>query len=228
MDFVSKKTLRCLCQRLNFFLDFRAEFIAGFAQVVFLLQTQPEVRRCPKVACQAQGSVRRNGAATMNDRGDAAMRDAYILGESILGDVHFVEKFLAQNVARVRKFKCLFAHWICGLMVVGNFDIEDVACLPAEANPPLFVYAYTVLPLALARECFEAVGRRASQVVKVGGLAKHRELVERTLLNVLRQAPRTLLVPYFLCLGVSKAFDHSATMALFTRCVNNNLRFAEI
>jgi hypothetical protein len=93
-------------------------------------------------------------------------------------------------------------------MVIGDLDVEGVASLPAEAYTPLLVDADAMLSGAITAQRLQTVGRRYAEVDEVAGVVNHGEFVEGALLNVAWQAPRPLLVPDLVGLGVREAFYH--------------------
>ena len=90
-------------ERLDLGFDFAAGFGASLAEVIFLLEADPEFRAGSEVAAQAQGGVGRNGPATADDGGHAAVRDLEIHGEPVLGDTHRLEEFALENFAGMGK-----------------------------------------------------------------------------------------------------------------------------
>lgn len=71
---------------------------AGFAQVEFLLQTNPELRTRAEITTQAQGSVGCDRPATMHDGGHPAVRNLQGKGQTVLGDSHGFEKLFLKNL----------------------------------------------------------------------------------------------------------------------------------
>ncbi len=57
-------------------------------------------------------------------------------------------------------------------MVVNDFDIEGVAALETETQPPLVIDADAPLTDAAAFQRFESMGRREPQVVDLGAAAR--------------------------------------------------------
>lgn len=83
------------------------EFLAGAPEIVFLLQTEPEIRAVAKITGKAECSIGCDGTAARNDSSDAAMRDTRIHGETILSQIHFIEELRAKDFAGVRTMNCL-------------------------------------------------------------------------------------------------------------------------
>jgi hypothetical protein len=51
-------------------------------------------------------------------------------------------------------------------MIINDLNVEGVAVLPHETNPPLVIDTDTVLPLAIAFQRFESISRRRRQVLQ--------------------------------------------------------------
>lgn len=65
-------------------LDRAAQRPLGDIQIVPGLKTEPELRRRPEVASEAQCGVRRDGAAAEDDIVQTGTRDFECLGETII------------------------------------------------------------------------------------------------------------------------------------------------
>jgi hypothetical protein len=80
--------------------------------------------------------------------------------------------------------------------------------IPSEADAPLLVDPYAVLPGAIAPKCFEAVAGRRPQVFQARCCIQH---IELTLCDALESSPlgRASIVPeQGLDAPVSETFDH--------------------
>ena len=110
-------------------------------------------------------------------------------------------------------------------MIIRDFHFFGYTVSKSETDAPLLINADTVLSLPVTGKYFKSVSRRDEKVIEISSLAKHSKFVERTLLNVLRQPPRTLLIPYLFRFCISKVFDHFGTIRLFTPRVNKNFYF---
>lgn len=97
-------------QRVDLVFDPFSQFLAGAPEVVFLLETEPEVRTVPEVTGQAERGVGRDGTTARNNSGDAAMRNTRIHGKAIPGQAHLVEEFRAEDFAGMREMKFLCFH----------------------------------------------------------------------------------------------------------------------
>jgi hypothetical protein len=54
-------------------------------------------------------------------------------------------------------------------MVIAELDIVRIAVFKPEADPPLFVHRYGMLPGAIAFQGMEAIARRCAKICHVGG-----------------------------------------------------------
>lgn len=69
--------------------------------VVVRLQIEPELRLHVEETSEAQGGVRGDGAAAMDDLVDPSGRDADILGQLVLADAQGFQKLSQENLAGV-------------------------------------------------------------------------------------------------------------------------------
>jgi len=63
-------------------------------------------------------------------------------------------------------------------MVVDNFNLKDMAIIPAETNPPLFIHSNAVLSFPITLETFEPVRRRNTEIIQTFGSIQHRKLAK--------------------------------------------------
>jgi hypothetical protein len=106
-------------------------------------------------------------------------------------------------------------------VVVDNLDVESVTSFPAEANAPLLIYSNAVLACSIPRKGFEPVCWWYAKVGEVLCAIEHGKLVEGALLDLSRQSPGSLLIPYFLSFCIAKTLDHQNKIPLFPLDVNN-------
>lgn len=91
-------------KRRDFRFDVGTGFGAGFAEVVFVLEADPELGTGAEVAAEAQGSVRGDSPAAVDDGCYAAVGDMKINGEAVLGDAQWLQELGADDLAGVREF----------------------------------------------------------------------------------------------------------------------------
>ena len=132
-------------------------------QVVLALKTHPELGGIAEETRKQEGGLRRDGTLTVDDRVNTASIHANCLGQPILGDLQWAEKFLIENLTRVygsqipvavrRRFIHLFESFslsdIPGSVVIHDLDLIGVPLAPDKAYSPLFVDADTVLALTI-------------------------------------------------------------------------------
>lgn len=99
----------------------------------------------------------------MNNLVNPSRGDAYVLGDSILRDPHWLEEIVKQDLAGVDRRKFSSSHKSV-LMVVNDLDIMGVAILPTEANAPLVIDTDTVLAAPPTSELLQSIARRYSQI----------------------------------------------------------------
>jgi hypothetical protein len=58
-------------------------------------------------------------------------------------------------------------------VIVRYLDTFGITVVPDEAHSPLVIDPDTVLILAIASECFEAVGGRYPQIIQSSGVVEH-------------------------------------------------------
>jgi hypothetical protein len=96
-------------------------------------------------------------------------------------------------------------------MVVNNLDGVGIASPPDKTDAPLIIDANTVLPLAVAMECFEAITGRRGKVADFYGSI---QLPQLPLGNSLDGAPSPdgVTPVQELCLLGAKALYHRASL----------------
>lgn len=69
-------------------------------------------------------------------------------------------------------------------MVIRDFDVRGVVVVgPDKAQAELIIDTDGMLPVAVTRQCFQAVARRVAQIVQAGGAGKHRQFAHGGLGN---------------------------------------------
>lgn len=67
--------------------------LASFPQIVFVLESEPELRGIPKVGRPAQGHIGADTERTAGDFGDLRAGSANVVGQAILGNSAGFEEF---------------------------------------------------------------------------------------------------------------------------------------
>lgn len=101
--------------------DFLAKFALGNCDVILALEIKPGLRPIPKVACKAKRRVSRDGAASIENVGDAPRRNAKLDGEPV-GAQLSCGYFTAKEAARMNS-NC---HTL-PLVIVHNLDVIGVS-----------------------------------------------------------------------------------------------------
>jgi len=92
-------------------------------------------------------------------------------------------------------------------VVVEDLNIEGVAVLPAEADPPLIVDTDIVLFLTISRESLESVTRRHPQIRQGLGRVENQELLQCGAAYVWRKPLRASTIEDPLGVQISEAPD---------------------
>ena len=108
-------------------------------------------------------------------------------------------------------------------MIVDDLDVECVAVIPAEADPPLIIDPDAMLTLPISREFFEAIPRRHFEVAQRVSRVQHEELLQGRSVDILWELSRALAVEDLLGLWVFEAPNH---VAIITFHVNIVKRYA--
>jgi len=99
-------------------------------------------------------------------------------------------------------------------MVIGDLDFDGVSRFPTETKPPLVVYPYAVLTLAVSPETLQLVAGRYPEGIKGGGGIEHVELCDRPVEEAGRK-PCAFTFPKLSCFLVREGFDHPANVPYF-------------
>jgi hypothetical protein len=105
------------------------------AEIVFELQAHPDFGRGPQITRQAQGSVCRDAAPAAHDIVQAGGRDIERFSELIHAHAERLQDIFAYGLPRMGR-RNEFGHGETGsfLMVAGDFRLERILALPAEAD----------------------------------------------------------------------------------------------
>jgi hypothetical protein len=118
---------------LDRLLDFPLPGLAGGAEVVFELETEPEFGRRSQVSRQAQSGIGGDSAAPAYDIVEARRRDAQCFGELVYAHSQWLENIFAYGFAGMGNSYHI-SHNIILLMVVGDLDVVGVSILPDETD----------------------------------------------------------------------------------------------
>jgi hypothetical protein len=93
-------------------------------------------------------------------------------------------------------------------MIVGDLNVMCIAILDDEANSPLVVHPYTVLPGAISFELLQTVAGRRRQVLESSRRIDHQQLSQHDVMQRGWQTGRTLTPEQSLGVTIAKALDH--------------------
>jgi hypothetical protein len=97
-------------------------------------------------------------------------------------------------------------------MIVSNFNLVRIGCLPPEADAPLVVDPHAPLAAAVAPEGFQSVARKGRQVPQLLGIMQHSQLPQGYSLHAVIQSPRESAMPEALGLFGGEAGDHRSKL----------------
>jgi hypothetical protein len=89
-------------------------------------------------------------------------------------------------------------------MIVNNFNLFSVACMPFKANAPLFVNAYAPSAFLPAPQGFQSIRRRQTQIIDPDCSVKGVEFRESPLLKIVWKFLRKSAMKYFLGFATTK------------------------
>ena len=146
------------------------------AQVVGLLQVQPDLWSRPEIARQPERRVGSDAAVPLQDCGDAVHWHAKRLGQRVGRQVERCE-FVTQDLARMHRTHAVLGRHrlLHSLVVIHNFHVVWPVGRPPEADAPLRVDPNAVLPGPDAPERFQSIARQSRQVVERVGAVQQRE-----------------------------------------------------
>ena len=140
----------------------------GGFQVIGRLQVEPVFGRLSERLAKQQCQLRRHRARSLDDIRNTHGGNVDGTGKGRLRQVEFFENF-RKEFSGVYGCKAASGHGVISSMVIRDFNVEGVAVLEPEAQPPLPVDADTVLARPLAFEGFEIIRRRQAQILNSCG-----------------------------------------------------------
>ncbi len=207
------------CSRVDFYFSLQTIFqlLLSNLKVVMRLKVDPELRRHSKETTEPESRICRDGTLAMHNFIDAPRRHANVCSQSVLADIHRLQKFVRQNLTWMDGRKVSF-HVASPSVVVNYFNLKRIIALPLETDAPLVIDPDTVLSRSIAAERFQPVPRRDAKRFKVRGRIEHKQLHGGRFLNVLRELLGEPSLKQSFRLSGSKSLDHGY---LLTHCVNN-------
>jgi hypothetical protein len=94
-------------------------------------------------------------------------------------------------------------------VIADDRDVERVALMPPEADPPLIIDPDTVLSRPIPLELLEAVARRRSEIFELLGRVKHHQFAEHEMQEFGGEASDALPLKKALRVAIREARDHS-------------------
>lgn len=97
-------------------------------------------------------------------------------------------------------------------VIIRTLDVERIAILEPETQPPLIVDADAVLSGTFALQCFKTIRWRKPQILQLDRRMQLQQTHRRALQNIPRQAPRFSALEETLRFGIGERPDHDATI----------------
>src|SRR5882724_10541833 len=118
------------------------------------------------------------------------------------------------------KLELLWCHSVSAVsVIIYNFNIQGMTCIPLEADPPLLVDADAVLALPITLQRLKLVEHRDREILQIACSIQLLQFHQCTLLDVVRKLLRILPLPDLFGVLIPKGLDHGNPMV--TSCVSN-------
>jgi hypothetical protein len=137
------------------------------------LQIEPKLGRCAQRLAESKRSIGCNARLLAGDPLNSRSRQAADLGKSARRHFERNKELLPQNLPRMHGLE-LLVIWRPLLVVVHDLGLWRSFCRPDQAHSKLIVDPDRVLPLAIARQRFQAVAWRRPQVTQRRQIPKDR------------------------------------------------------
>ena len=148
-----------------------AKTVSPDLEVAVGLEIEPELLCCAEVTGESEGRIRGNRALAKDNFVDAAWGNADVLGKTILGNAHWLEEFLEQDLTWVNGRHLGIAHDQIPSMIVDNLNLVCVCAFPYKTQPPLIIDAEAVLACSVTGELLDLIGGRNTQIMEgIGGI----------------------------------------------------------
>jgi hypothetical protein len=93
-------------------------------------------------------------------------------------------------------------------VIIGDFNIAEIAVFESETDTVLFVDPDAVLPIPVSFEQLQLVSRRHSEIIQRIRIINQHQFHQCLVLNGMVNHPRKFLTVYFLCLFITECSDH--------------------
>jgi hypothetical protein len=105
-------------------------------------------------------------------------------------------------------------------VIVGYLNVVSISASPEEANPPLIVNPYAVLPFSVAVQRFQSVSWWGRQISQFSGAVHLPKLPTSNLLNALK-TPASLALVQSLSFSTTERLDHKVKFYPALRLTSN-------
>ena len=143
-------------------IQFRLNGCLFFLDIVIVLQSQPESRRCPEVLPESQCRICGDATTSSDYFRYSCLRYPGLFRETVRTNAHGLQELVFQDVARMHVVESV-AHILTSSVIIGQFYIVRIAVGPGKADSPLVVHPDTHLSDAIAFQLFKSIVRRHTQ-----------------------------------------------------------------
>jgi len=171
-------------QLTDFLVDPCGQCIVSYVQIKVHLKAKPETGGVAEILRQPQSRIGCNSPFAVDDLVDSARGNPKVFAKPILTYGQRLEELLFQNLARMYGRNLLH---VSPLVIIYDFNVMRTAMAPDEADSPLLIDSYAMLPFSASRKSFQAVARRNTQVFNARTPIQHAQFPKRGLLNIGRQ-----------------------------------------
>lgn len=115
-------------------------FGAGLAEVVALLEIEPEFGGDAEIDAEAQGRVRGDGPPAVDDVADALRRHAKVAPQAVLADAQRLHEFFEEDFSWMNEGELLAIFHMSWSMKVSTLQKSILACSAYTLKGILIIY----------------------------------------------------------------------------------------
>lgn len=106
-------------------------------------------------------------------------------------------------------------------MIVSDLNFISIPIFPSEADSPLIIDPYAVLPHPVSQQSFKSIPWGNSQIIDVNRIFQETKFSPSNLENIAWKTFYPMPIPNTLCLLIPEALYHSPILAYFTNSVKH-------
>ena len=192
--------------------------ILGQLQIVGALAIEPELRAVAKEGTQTDGCIPGDGTLARHYGLNAALGHACGQPQLCLAQFQRAQELLQQNFPRVYRGHAVVnvVHYPVLLMIINYFDVVGVVFTPDKTDAPLDVDANAELPLSVALQRLQPIGRGHLQVLQGRGAMQNFQLALSGPQKLLGQAGHTDTIKQCFCFFVLERLYHTKKVTRVT------------